>query len=322
MLSLNERKEVSVVKVRVSKGTALVAVGVAAATLTACFTANLSGRAKSASVIQSGKSIELEIKSTDSLGTGIGSVSGRFKDSGTNIAFPYGVSLSFNKGTTYGFGFSCSEVGGGPRRVAHSRPAGVSGPAGLCPLPNTGSARVWMGFVTYSSADKRVPNVSNPECAALYYYYLHFGTLQAPTSSQLASVRSKALSDPTSKAITGFGELVIVDTNHDGQPGPTDGYGFAAVCGPYTNLDPSVLQRPVGSNSVLGYSYATCPAGAFGGAPGGVYPTDLAWSGGPSAVAEMLVSECGGPIRSGNLKVGIATDWSSGVTGPIIPPPN
>ena len=323
---------------------ALTTVVAAGLLLTACFTANLSGKAKSASVLQNGKSRELEIKSTDSLGTGIGSLSGKFKDAGTNIAFPYGVSLSFYKGTTFGFGFNCSETTSttsstttsssttsssttpptlpGPQRLVHARPRGGSGPSGICPIdaPDT---RAWLGLVTYSSADRRVPNVTLPECAEAYYYYIHFGIGSgAPTKAQLASVKTQALKDPASKAITGFGEIVIFDTNHDGTPGPTDGYGFATICGPYTNLDPSVFSnRPIDSRyESLGYSYATCPEGAFG-APGGVYPTALAWDGGPGAVAQMLFTECGNNITSGNLKISIATDYGSGPigSGPIGP---
>jgi len=82
---------------------------------------------------------------------------------------------------------------------------------------------------------------------------------------------------------------VIVDTNHDGVPRPTDNF-----------------------------SYATCSDAAFGF--GGVYPTALAYEGGPMAVAEMLATECGDNIASGNLKIGIATDWGSGVSGPSGPP--
>jgi hypothetical protein len=314
------------------------AVAVAGLTLSACFTANLSGNGKTGSVLQPGKSIELEIKSTDSLGTGLGSLSGRFKDAGANVAFPYGVSLSFRKGTTFGFGFSCAETTTtsssttpptppGPQRLVHARPAGGSPFGGLCSMPGTENARVWLGLVTYSSADKRVPNVTAPECAEAYYYYVHGGMLTgAPSSSKLASVKGRALRDPASKAITGFGELVIVDTNHDGVPGPTDGFGFATICGPYANLDSSVL--PLGpvtqdcSASTLcptdNYSYATCTDAAFG--YGGVYPTAIAYEDGPMAVAEMLATECGDNIASGNLRIGIATDWGSGVSGPSGPP--
>jgi len=317
---------------------ALTTVVAAGLLLTACFTANLSGKAKSTSVLQNGKSRELEIKSTDSLGTGIGSLSGKFKDAGTNIAFPYGVSLSFYKGTTFGFGFNCSETTSttsssttssttttlieGPQRLVHARPRGGSGPSGICPIDGP-DVRAWFGLVTYASADRRVPNVTLPECAEAYYYYIHFGFGSgAPTKAQLASVKTQALKDPASKkAITGFGEIVIIDTNHDGTPGPTDGYGFATICGPYANLDPSAfLNRPIDSRyESLGYSYATCPEGAFFDAPGGVYPTELAWEGGPEAVAQMLLTECGNNITSGNLKIGIATDWGSGVSGPIGP---
>jgi len=341
---------------------ALTTVVAAGLLLTACFTANLSGKAKSTSVLQNGKSRELEIKSTDSLGTGIGSLSGKFKDAGTNIAFPYGVSLSFYKGTTFGFGFNCSETTSttsssttsssttsssttsssttssstttevttipppGPQRRVHTRPAGGSSFEDLCTMPGTENARVWLGLVTYSSADRRVPNVTLPECAELYYYYIHGGFGPgAPTKAQLASVKTQALKDPASKkAITGFGEIVIIDTNHDGTPGPTDGYGFATICGPYTDLDPSGFSdRPIDSRyESLGYSYATCPEGAFD-APGGVYPTELAWDGGPEAVAEMLLTECGNNITSGNLKISIATDFGAGSgpfgSGPIGP---
>ena len=154
---------------------AVAAVAVAGLTLSACFTANLSGSGKTGSVLQPGKSIELEIKSTDSLGTGLGALSGKFKDAGANVAFPYGVSLSFKKGTTFGFGFSCAETTTttevttipppGPQRRVHTRPAGGSSFEDLCTMPGTEDARVWLGLVTYSSADRRVPNVTAPECA-------------------------------------------------------------------------------------------------------------------------------------------------------------
>lgn len=336
--------------------------------LTACFSANLSGRAKTGSVIQSGKKIELEINSTDSLGTGIGSLRGKFKDAGTSPAFPYGVSLSFNKGTTFGLGFDCADVNdstttsssstttssttvAGPQRRVHAaRPKGGGSPfEGLCDAPGTENTRVWFGYATYSSADRRVPNVQSPECAVLYYYYLHFGglglgqpTAKTSTPVELSSLRSAAMKDPASKAITGFAELVIIDTNHDGQPGPTDGFGMATICGPNANLDGStLLNGPVGQSCSANtrcpsqfYSYATCDSDAFGF--GGVYPSEIAWGGvvapghngpapassyppGPLGILSMLVGECAGPISSGNLKIGIAADWGSGVTGPGLP---
>lgn len=73
---------------------------------------------------------------------------------------------------------------------------------------------------------------------------------------------------------------MIVDTNHDGVPRPTDNF-----------------------------SYATCSDAAWG--YGGVYPTALAYEGGPMAVAEMLASECGDNIVSGNLRIGIATEYTT-----------
>lgn len=340
----------------------LATVGAAGLLLTACFSANLSGRAKTGSVIQGGKTIELEINSTDSLGTGIGSLRGKFKDAGTSPAFPYGVSLSFNKGTTFGLGFSCSDVVeptttstssttsstvAGPQRLVHAtRPQGTTPFDGFCNAPGTENSRVWFGYLTYSSADRRVPNVQTPECAVLYYYYLHFGGLgfgqpntKSSTPVDYSSLRSAALKDPASKAITGFAEMVIVDTNHDGQPGPTDGFGMATICGPNANLDANALfNAPVGQSCSANtrcpsqyYSYATCGSDAFG--YGGVYPSEIAWGdvvapghngpapaysgSGPLNILSMLLGQCGGSISSGNLKIGIATDWGSGVTGPI-----
>ena len=320
-----------------SKLAAIAGVAIAGLTLSACFTANLSGNGKTGSVLQPDRLMELEIRTTDSLGTGLGSLSGKFKDTGSNAAFPYGVSLSFKKGTTYGFGFNCSETTTtsssstslpppGPQRRVHTRPAGTIGIEGLCSAPGSENARVWFGLVTYSSADRRVPNVSAPECAEAYYYYLHYGYTTAPTKAQLASVKTRAMKDPASRAITGFGELVIVDANNNGRNDSGDGFGFATVCGPYANLDGTALPPfgPVGQNCAPNalcpgdnYSYATCSDGAFG--YGGVYPTELAYIGGPLAVAEMLSTECGDNLTSGNLKIGIATDYTSGPTGPTGP---
>jgi hypothetical protein len=120
--------------------------------------------------------------------------------------------------------------------------------------------------------------------------------------------------------MSGFGLIAIFDSNQDGKYGNGDFYSFSAGCGPYTNLAGIDAPSPQANPGYTGYNYGTCVEGAFGGAPGGVVPN---WLGAPLQVLLGDFFDVGGPcampVLSGNLKISVAVDWSSGPTGP---PPN
>lgn len=312
---------------RRARGMGVLGVALAsAAFLSACFTANLGGGGTRASAISSalGTKLEMSIRSTDSLGTGLGAAEGALKDIGKNIAFPKGVSLSFKRSVVYGMGEQCDQPDGGPSRAVHAVGlvrGGTSNPCMMWPDP-----RSWVGLVSYKSNDRSYPNTVNPECSAGFLEYLHSfggpysGPIGKPTAAQIAA----APLDDDYLPMSGFGVLVITDTNVSGNPDKGDRFAFTTVCGPFANLPTgfpgSATSKPMdcsGAGIVCtengGYNYATCPAETFSAPLGGMVPTSWAWAGwGP--VLDVLTdpdSGCLQPMRSGDLKIGIAVDIPS-----------
>ena len=301
------------------------------ALLSACFTANLGGGGSRASVISSalGTKLEINIKSTDSLGTGLGAANGSLKDTGKNIAFPKGVSLSFKRAVVFGMGDDCGTPDGGPSRAVHAGAmvrGGTSDPCEVWPDP-----RSWVGLVTYQSNDRSYQNNVSPECSAGFLEYLHsFGApVNAPIPKPSAAQIAAAPQDADYVPMSGFGILVISDTNVTGNPDRGDRFAFTTVCGPFANLPTgvpgSVTSKPMDCSGAGisckvngGYNYATCPAETFDAPLGGMVPTGWAWAGwGP--VLDVLADPeegCMQPLRTGDLRIGIAVDMPNGTVAP------
>ncbi|MEI7991466.1 MAG: hypothetical protein WCH93_03440 [Actinomycetota bacterium] len=304
----------------------VVAAALVALLATACFTANLSGSASSPSPIQYGgatgptgasgvsgstKKVEFSLKSLDSLGTGFGGGSGFLRDKGTNPAFPYGVKLSFANSLVLGIGGDCNDFSDGPNgpsRVAHS--------GGQIRQPDFGCGiysdpRVWFGLVTYSSADpSRYPNQGFQPCNSQYQQWVNESSgFNAP--SPRGPVSNKGAS--TSQPISGFGAVMVYDTNYSKNYDKGDRFGFISICGPYTHLDASGLAAPVpqGCQATLRcpgllYNYGTCPS--FDEISiGGLVPSVAVDEGGPESAFEALLGVCNVRSSGGDLKIGIAT---------------
>ena len=296
---------------------------------TACFTANLSGSASSPSPIQYGavtgptgasgvsgstKKVEFSLKSLDSLGTGFGGGSGFLRDKGTNPAFPYGVKLSFANSLVLGIGGDCNDFADGPNgpsRVAHSGGQIRGGePDFGCGIYS--DPRVWFGLVTYSSADpSHYPNQGFQPCNIQYQQWANefVGGFNAP--SPRGPVSGKGAS--TSQPISGFGAVMIYDTNYSKNYDKGDRFGFISICGPYTHLGAySVLAAPVtqGCQATLRcpgllYNYGTCPS--FDEIPiGGLVPSEAIDSD-PEGVFGALLNVCNVRSSGGDVKIGIAT---------------
>ncbi len=319
--------------------------------LTSCFTANLSGTGNGLSPIQYGgpigpvapsgsKKVEFNLKSLDSLGTGIGGASGRLKDHGKNPAFPNGVSLSFANGLTVGMGTDCTDEVGGPSRVAHS---GAQSRGGIGLECGTYSdPRAWFGLVTYSSADpSRYPNQGFQPCNEYFQdWVMGVAGPTAPVSSRVR-VSSKAGSS-SRQPISGFGAAMIYDTNYNGNYDKGDRFGFISICGPYAYLDGSALfpeaPIPAGPSKSSGlfrswnatapvtprngswlYNYGTCET--FDEAPYGamVNPGALEEFG-PEYAFSALMSACNVRTYGGDLKIGIATRLTTTTTSTTAAP--
>lgn len=226
--------------------------------LTACFTANLSGSGSTGSAIQPYRKLEFALKSNDSLGLGLGGSTGRLKDSGKNPLFPNGVNISFNNGLVAGFGGDCTDgdfgLGNlGAPRVVHVAGAS-SGPAGLC--ERYSDPRLWLGIVTYSSADPRhYPNQGFAQCNDYYQQYM--GLFLTVFSGYFRGPVPK-LSPSQQQNISGFGIAVVLDTNYSGNYDKGDHIGFVPVCGPYTHIDAPLGAPILKSVNLAG---ANVPAG-------------------------------------------------------------
>ena len=308
------------------------AAGIAAASalvLVSCFGANVavSGKQDSALAPNVGKRVEISIKSTSSLGSPWGGMSGSLRDNGTNPAFPHGVKLNFNRGVATAIGEYCNQALGGPSRQVHGIggsltrgvTTGPTGPGGPCGSSAGEDPRLWFGLVTYASADtKRYPNTITPECTYAYsvlnaYLFLGLGGLLGPTVAPKSSTS-------TSGNVAGFGLMIVVDSDANRNFDRNDRFSFVALCGPYANLDLSGVVGPGPADGSRTYSYGTCTDSAAP-YPGMVPGTDLV--GDPvdwlSALGGALSEDCLRTFVSGNAVITPVFEWVTGPTGPMAP---
>lgn len=306
---------------------------VGALVLASCFGGNVSVSGKLASSLSPtnpSKRLEVSIKTSTSLGSPWGGMSGSLRDSGTNPAFPYGVKLNFNRGIATGLGEFCDEdPNAGPSRRVHALVRGGGGGGegtNPCALALGEDPRLWVSLVTYSSADtRRYPNVFNPECGYAYSYLNAlliseaFGLLGGTTAPTRRS------STDLGGNITGFGLMFIVDSDANRNLDRGDRFAFAALCGPYANIP---LPSAPGSNDpVTTYSYGTCvdpDAPNPGMVPGFLSGIGSIGGGEPGAwisyaLSELTQPECLRALMYGDAKITPVFDWTSGVTGPGVP---
>ncbi|AKL73367.1 hypothetical protein IMCC26256_111080 [Actinobacteria bacterium IMCC26256] len=298
--------------------------------LAACDLATLSGGGSGDSPISRKGRISLAIETEElclkgterdcenySYQGGVQSVTGEFKDSGTNPSWPYGVSMKFEGaytatekrdiGVLLIAGDVCNEILG----VPEGAPVGAEAKGSK----ESKNANCWLGGIGYRSADARHYPNSTP-CfgdSAVLSDALRSGLSRASESSVVSETVKRLERDinsdrdrgPKENQITGQALVLIVDANHNGrinedaEPGKSpDAFILVSVCGPYSGI---------GSGGGLGsgYNYSTCP--------GGTLSSD-------AFIGSAISRRCLVPLRGGDLKIKIIPTTSTSTTTTL--PPN
>jgi len=316
---------------RLIKGVALA--GALVMVLAACDLATISGGGSGDSPISRRGRISLAIETKElclkgterdcanySFQSGVQSVTGEFKDSGTSPSWPYGVSMKFegaytatekrNIGVLLLAGDVCNELLG----VPEGAPVGAE----VKGSKDSKNPNCWLGGVGYRSADDRHYPNSTP-CfgeAAVLSDALRSGSgraLESPVVSETIKrlerdINSDRDRGPKENRITGQALVLIVDANRNGRIDDDaksnqggDSFILASLCGPYSN------QPSLGGGGGLGsgYTYATCP--------GGYISSDV-------FIFAAISRRCLVPLRDGDLKIKMIPTTSTSTTTTL--PPN